>query len=255
MQILILFKLPLTFRTYHTVNNDYPMRDKSSKSENTINSRETNAPTELVHGTAIHSTWRRIVFEFIKIKGNRIVGVDGFFGTKSTYTGQNLGRTTEKRFINQENSYTVLWFPFYRINNVSVSVTGKLRRSVSKADINRTHARKVPSEKGELFSLSRCLESHSINIVHLRFSCSVYSYNNNSTNFNYSFYTYLYNMLISTLNVYRQQSTTAGAMMNRIIKARAAITPEIIVGASRFTIPSFRQCIAADTRHYEHLLT
>lgn len=62
-------------------------------------------------------------------------------------------------------------------------------------------------------------------------------------------------MLISTLNVYRQQSTTAGAMMNRIIKARAAITPEIIVGASRFTIPSFRQCIAADTRHYEHLLT
>lgn len=176
MQILILFKLPLTFRTYHTVNNDYPMRDKSSKSENTINSRETNAPTALVHGTAIYSTWRRIVFEFIKIKGNRTVGVDGFFGTKSTCTtGQNLGWTTGKRFINQENSYTVLWFPFYRINNVSVSVTGKLRRSVSKADINRTHARKAPSEKGELFSLSRCLESHSINIVHLHFSCYVYS--------------------------------------------------------------------------------
>ncbi|OAD52298.1 Lachesin, partial [Eufriesea mexicana] len=46
---------------------------------------------------------------------------------------------------------------------------------------------------------------------------------------------------VATLNAYRRQSAITESMMNRIIKARAAIAPEIIVGASRSTIACFRQ--------------
>lgn len=121
----MVFHLSPTFHTYHALNDDYPAGDNAAKSDDTTNSRETNVPTKLVHETAIHSTWRGIVFEFIKIKGDRTAGAKCFFSSTSSLTSRKLSRITEKDSLIRE---TITLYASFHSTELIMSLVALLEK-------------------------------------------------------------------------------------------------------------------------------
>ena len=169
MEIRILFKLAVAFRTYHMVTNDYPRRDKSCKSEDTINSRETNAsdrtrPTELqsiLRGVASSSNLSKSK----RVWGGGTVTVDsGWF--LQLYNPRVPAETSvallEKDSLIKE---TVTPYSGHRCSELimsAASLTGKTRKTAERTYRKQTlieHATCKSSETKMESFLSRRLES------------------------------------------------------------------------------------------------